>query len=150
MPRRRGKRFAVEGQSRTWVNAGIAVFIAYQLVMPLTYYLGDHPYDERFSWRMFSTRRMARCEVKMAETDSGGDARGIVLGRELQVAWINILRRYRPAVVDKFMHRRCEGEGIASVRYVRTCNDTDGTPLPTVQHDLTCDSGELTIAEHAP
>ena len=135
---------------RTWVNAGIAAFIAYQLAMPLSYYLGDHAYDERFSWRMFSTLRMAQCEVTMTESAAGGTPQSIALGRELQVAWVNILRRYRPAVVDKFMRSRCETQDVASVRYVRSCIDTDGSVLPTVHHDLDCPSGELTIGEDPP
>lgn len=141
----------MDGSKRTWANALIAAFIAYQLVMPLSYYLGDHAYDERFSWRMFSTRRMARCQVRMTETSGeGGAPQEIALARELQVAWVNILRRYRPAAVDKFIRLRCEADGIASVDYTRTCFDTGGSPLPTVRHVMECAAGEVTVEELAP
>src|SRR5690242_15394556 len=45
-------------RNRLWSNVFIALFLAYQLAMPLRYYLGGRGYDERFSWRMFSTLRM--------------------------------------------------------------------------------------------
>ena len=140
----------MEASKRNWVNVTIAIFIAYQVGMPLSYYLGDHAYDERFSWRMFSTRRMARCNVVMTETAVGGRAQPIVLARELQVAWVNILKRYRPAVVDKFIRVRCDGDAMESVDYTRSCVDTDGSPMPTARHSMECASGELTITEALP
>lgn len=139
------------GERSRWVNPLIGVFLAFQVVMPLSYYLGDHDYDERFSWRMFSTRRMARCQVAVQETlagPAGPTTRAVSLGKTLQVAWVNILKRYRPAVVEKFLHVRCAaGGGVDSVRYVRRCTDTTGAPLPTVTVSLSCADRTLEVDE---
>jgi hypothetical protein len=40
-------------RGRMLANVFIALFLAYQLAMPLRWYLGDRGFDERFSWRMF-------------------------------------------------------------------------------------------------
>ncbi|MDH5674098.1 MAG: HTTM domain-containing protein [Myxococcales bacterium] len=132
--------------NRRLANAFILLFLAYQVLMPLRYYLGEGGYDERFSWRMFSTLRLQRCSI--AVTEQGGDSqdlgpRPVDLKSELHVAWINILKRYRPAVVEKFMRSRCRQADVSSVGYLRNCVDTDGATLPPLELKLDCDSGRV-------
>jgi len=127
-------------QPRTWSNALIVLFLAFHVAMPLRYYLGGGGYDERFSWRMFSTLRMHKCQVKVEET-IGDDTRPVDLQKALQIAWIGMLERYRRPVVDKLLARRCEQEHARSVRYERTCVDTDGSALPVERVSRDCGSG---------
>ena len=132
--------------SRTWSNALIAVVLAFHLLMPLRYYLGGGGYDERFSWRMFSTLRMQQCKVKVEET-IGDETRRVDLQKELQIAWVGMLERYRRAVVDKLLERRCAQAHARSVRYEHACTDTDGSTLPVDHVSMDCRSGQLTVDE---
>src|SRR5438477_6595214 len=102
-------------------NGFIAAFLLYQIAMPLRYYARGGGYDERFSWRMFSTVRMQKCTVRVRETakpDDGGEARerSVNLNHELQIAWIGMLERDRPQVVRKFLARRCQQPDVSAVR----------------------------------
>lgn len=133
------------GPSR-WTNAFIVLFLGYQLVMPLRYYLGGRGYDERFSWRMFSTVRMQECRVQVEER-VGEQTRAVNLQKAVQIAWINMLERYRRPVVDKLLARRCEEESAREVRYTRTCVDTDGKALPETRVTMDCKSGRFRV-EH--
>jgi hypothetical protein len=132
-------------QARRRLNALIALFLLFQIAMPLRYYLGGRGTDERFSWRMFSSVRMQRCSASVRET-IGGDEREVPLGRALHVAWVGMLERYRPAVVDKFLERRCEGEGVTRVRFARRCTNTDGSTTPPIDATRTCASGAQEVS----
>ena len=54
------KRFLTAGNGR-W----IALFLVVQMAVPASYYLRKDRHDERFSWRMFSTMRMAKCDPEV-------------------------------------------------------------------------------------
>ena len=129
---------------RGWSNVLIAAFLLLQLALPLRYYLGGGGYDERFSWRMFSTLRMRQCKVKVSET-IGDDRRSVDLQKALQIAWIGMLERYRRPVVDKLLARRCAAVGARAVHYQRSCVDTDGSKLPTTHVRMDCASGALSV-----
>jgi hypothetical protein len=141
--------------SRTWSNALIVLFLAFHVAMPLRYYLGGGGYDERFSWRMFSTLRMQKCSVKVEETvgsedDSGAETRAVNLQKTVQIAWIGMLERYRRPVVDKLLRWRCGKQADArAVRYTRDCVDTDGSALPTTRVSIDCPSGRIDADEGA-
>jgi hypothetical protein len=130
--------------SRTLANALIVAFLLFQVATPLRYYLGGRGPDERFSWRMFSTVRMQRCRVKVIET-VGGEEQQLNLQKELQVAWSNMLERYRRPVVDKLLARRCAKVEASSVVFTRSCTDTDGSELPDDVVSLDCKSGKLVV-----
>jgi hypothetical protein len=122
----------------------IALFLGFQLVMPLRYYLGGRGYDERFSWRMFSTLRLQACSMKVEEREAESAAwREVPVGRDVQVAWVNLLERVRRPVVEKYLLRRCERGPISEVLYTRNCTDTDGTILPPQQLALRCEERRL-------
>jgi hypothetical protein len=135
-------------RNRLWSNVLIALFLAYQLAMPLRYYLGGRGYDERFSWRMFSTLRLQECKVRVAETVAG-EERKVDLDKALQIAWNGMLERYRRPVVDKFLDRRCVQEHASEVRYERNCIDTDGSALPQTTVVRHCSSGRIDVHEGA-
>jgi hypothetical protein len=141
---------------RRLVNVFIGASLAFQIAMPLSYYLGDRDYDERFSWRMFSTLRLRDCDIRVNETPLGAGSQpgqAVAIERDVQVAWVRLLERMRRTVVDKYLQRRCEhaGGSIASVEYVRTCKDTDGKPLPALHRRLQCgQAAPLESVEGAP
>lgn len=130
---------------RKRINALIVAVLLVQALVPLRYYLGfAEGDDERFSWRMFSTVRLQRCEMSVSELRDGSDVpQQVALKPILQVAWISILQRFRPTVVEGFMRFRCETEGVTKVLYDRTCVAPDGTNLPPNRLELVCVSGEL-------
>jgi hypothetical protein len=136
-------------RSRALRNAAIAGFLLYQIVMPLRYYLGGGGTDERFSWRMFSSIRMQKCDFSVRET-AGGKEHKVDIGAALQIAWIGMLERNRPAVVEKVLVRRCAEPGVSAVRYERKCQETDGSWSAPFELDRDCKSGALTQAQGTP
>lgn len=132
--------------SRALANALILAFLAFQVAMPLRYYLGGRGYDERFSWRMFSTLRMHSCKVQVRET-VGGVEQPLNLKKEVQVAWIGMLERYRRPVVDKLLARRCDRSEASRVVFSRSCTDTDGSALPETTVSRDCGSGKVVAVE---
>jgi hypothetical protein len=109
------------------------------LAIPLRYYAADDPYDERFAWRMFSAVRVQACQVRVVETRDGAE-RPIALMEVLPAPWSALLERNRPAVVDRFLHARCEAhEGTTRVRFHNECRDATGDPLPPIERELDCE-----------
>lgn len=107
----------------------IVAWLAAMIGLPLSYYVGGHVEDERFSWRMFSTVRLTKCEVALAER-SGDRWRDVPLQREVHMAWVTQLQRGQPRVVGRLFERRCEGDRAPeAVRLTRTCR-LPGRPLP--------------------
>lgn len=137
---------------RSRINVFIVVALLAQLLLPLRYYLGfTDGDDERFSWRMFSTVRLQRCDANITERYAGSEARvPVALKPILQVAWISILQRYRPAVVEGFLRFRCQTEGVSHVYYDRRCVTPDGTSPPPDHVEIACDSGVLTEGAQKP
>jgi hypothetical protein len=131
--------------TRRLSNVFIAAFLAFQIGMPLRYYLGDRGYDERFSWRMFSTVRMQQCEMQISERAATGDAafRDVQVKRDVQAAWVSLLERVRLPVIEKYLARRCERQGAGEVRYTRRCTNTDGSALPVQTLGMDCSTREL-------
>jgi hypothetical protein len=124
-------------------NLLISAFLALQIAIPLSYYLSARTYDERFSWRMFSTLRLRDCKVEVTEqVRVGGQEvpRSVNVERDVHVAWLRLLERMRSAVIDAYLERRCTTDDVSSVRFVCRCKDTDGTPLPAMERSLHCEA----------
>lgn len=130
------------------IQAFIALFLLYQIAMPLRYYLGGRGDDERFSWRMFSTVRLRKCEAHVLEVIRG-QSRQVDLSQAVQIAWIGMLERGRLQVVEKLLRRRCQGEGVTEARYERTCTNTDGSEPPKLALLMDCARG-TTAREDRP
>jgi hypothetical protein len=123
-------------------SALIALFLVYQLAMPLRYYIGGRGDDERFAWRMFSSLSLRRCTPAVQEIvlDNGvEEPRPLQLGAVLHARWVGILERYHPRMVRKFLQSRCIQPDVTAVRYELTCTDVDGSALPPVEVTLPCD-----------
>jgi hypothetical protein len=124
---------------------GLAL-LGFQLVVPLTYYFRDDPYDERFAWRMFSAERMHVCSTRAVEIVAGGSRRGvrpIPLETSLHQAWLTHIKRNRRPVVHRFLEWRCEGEGVTGVRLTNRCLTADRTPLAPRDYAIDCATGAI-------
>lgn len=135
-------------------NLLVAAFLLFQIIMPASYYLSGGGDDERFSWRMFSAVRLQRCRVQVGElrADSPGVEQPVDLVQDVQVAWINLLKRNRHAVVERYLERRCTGMSreVTEVRLRRDCVKPDGSVLPTQRLSMDCKSGVISSPEAAP
>ena len=127
-------------RTRRRENLTIAAILVFQIAMPLSYYVSRRAYDERFSWRMFSTLRLRDCKVEVKEHFADGRTRSVNIERDVHVAWLRLLERMRSAVIDAYLERRCEHDGVARVDFTCRCNDTDGRTLPPMERSLSCES----------
>jgi len=137
------------GPTRKRVVRFVVALLLLQLVVPLSYYLrsGD-PYDERFSWRMFSAVRLYSCRTSATER-VGETEREIPLSSTLHQAWVNHLARNRRDVVLAFLDARCDEEGVREVSLTNACTAPDGEPIAPQVYRRVCESGELTLPDEA-
>ena len=94
-------------KSRLWQHFLVAAFLVAQIGMPLSYYVGDDIYDERFAWRMFSPIRMVKCQVAISEGPTG-KPKPLKLSRELALPWTNWMKRGHRRVLTAFAKQRCK------------------------------------------
>jgi hypothetical protein len=132
---------ATVSDRRGRVRAFIVVAVLAQLLIPLTYYLRDDPYDERFAWRMFSGVRLQECELGVFETRGAGE-QTVNPYQVVPAGWVEGLKRNRRRVVERYLTLRCEREGTTHVRVENRCVEVDGTPLPPIEVARDCASGE--------
>jgi hypothetical protein len=120
--------------------------LAWQIILPLTYYVRDDPYDERFAWRMFSAERMHVCSTRAIEIVADGGSKGvrrIPLENTLHQAWLTHIKRNRRPVVHRFLEWRCESPGVSGVRLVNRCAAADRRPLAPRHYAIDCASGAI-------
>lgn len=126
--------------NRRLTNAFIALFVLFQLAVPLTYYVRADPYDERFAWRMFSGTRLQTCETRAYLVDNDHEVR-IDLQKTIHAAWITMMKRNRPSVMRAFVQRQCHVRETGRVRLEVHCTDVDDTALPVREMSLDCGTG---------
>jgi hypothetical protein len=80
----------------------IAAYLVVQLAVPAAYYVRRDPHDERFSWRMFSTMRMVRCEPELRV-----NGHPVMLSAQFHEAWIELARRGRFGVIETMAQHLC-------------------------------------------
>ena len=133
------------GARRCW-RIGIGVVLALHLTIPLTYYLREDPYDERFAWRMFSGIRMHSCEVRVDER-VGSELRPLSITETIPVAWRNLLRRNRRPVILGLLERRCEEPEVEAVVLTNRCVTPQREVLAPQVYRRECASGEVELPE---
>jgi hypothetical protein len=106
----------------TWRGRAIALFLLVQLGLPATYYLRRDRHDERFSWRMFSPMRMARCQP---EATVAGQQ--LALGGTFHEAWIELAKRGRRSVLEAMGQRLCRDHAGKEVVLWLRCEYLDGS-----------------------
>lgn len=133
-----------KGRRRAWVRGFVVGFLLLQALVPLRYYLGDDPYDERFSWRMFSAVRVIECNTGVREmVGEPPRPRAIQLMKVIHEAWVTALRRNREDVIRAFLARRCHEEDVREVVLVNQCVDARGERLEPMRWRRDCESGEV-------
>lgn len=140
-----------KGRTKKRVSLFIGAFLAFQLLVPLTYYMRDDPYDERFAWRMFSAIRVYGCRTwafDLHEAPGGGtEPQALKLSQVVHVAWITTMRRNRRDVIHAFLQRRCEEPGVVGARVVNRCSTPDGERIGPLKYERDCETGEVTEPE---
>ena len=108
----------------TWRGRFILLFVAAQLLLPLTYYVARRdPHDERFAWRMFSPVRMARCTPTIRM-----DGARINLGAEFHEAWIALANRGRFVVIEAMGTQLCARHPGKAIEVSLACTYLDRAP----------------------
>ena len=102
----------------------IAGLIAFQTLVPLSYYLGGDRSDERFAWRMFSAERMARCRPVFRVGEDGAPVR---LGATFHEGWVEMANRGRRDVLQGMADRLCRDNPGQAVLLELTCEEIDKT-----------------------
>jgi len=134
------------GWARLIVSLFIGAFLLWQVSVPLTYYLGQNKFDERFAWRMFSVLGWSqrKCSVTVTETVKSPD-QASVPPQDLEViigSFVNLLVGNRAAVVKKFLNTRCKAHPqMIRVRLVRMCPLADGSEIAAGYMELNCRTG---------
>lgn len=131
-----------------WTDWLIVAFVAFQLVVPLTYYLRDDPYDERFAWRMFSGVRLLGCRTEAMRVAPDGPER-IDPRKLVHAGWVTLLRRNRRVVIDAFLERQCE-DGVTVARLNNYCTAMDGEQQEPIRYSIDCGSRVVTVAPGDP
>ena len=124
------------------VSLFIAGLLLVQLLLPWRYYLGDDPYDERFSWRMFSAVWATECGVRATEDTTQG-VRTVQLKETLHEAWVSLMAKNREAVIRSLMERRCQDEDVLRVDVINSCVSADGEGVPQIRWSRECRSGQV-------
>ncbi len=121
-------------KSRRRSGAFIAVFVALQFSLPLTDLVRDDASDERFTWRRLSATEAPRCETRASLQRFDGRKEPLVLRTMLHEDWLHYVQEGRRAVVDAFMLKQCEADGVERVELVNECK---GEPSPRT-YSLRC------------
>ena len=139
------------GRPRLIVGAFIALWLAWQVVVPLSYYLWGNVWEERFAWRMFSDVSVSalRCTVSVTELLEGSGAAGsarapreVPLGPTLHGSWALHLRQGRQLVAERFLESRCRRDpSVSEARYHRACPAQRASRAPDLDARLDCRTG---------
>lgn len=111
------------GKRRARSRVFIAVFVALQFLVPLTYLLRDDATDDRFTWRSLAMPEARECQAHATVERLDGEREPIALGAALHEDWVQYVRLGRHSVVEAFLEQQCSEEGIARVELVTQCAD---------------------------
>jgi hypothetical protein len=107
--------------SRRAVLVFIHLFLAVQVILPLSYYVARADrYDERFAWRMFSAERMVSCSPVFRV---GPERKPAQLHASFHEAWVNLARRGRHEVLEAMAARLCADNQGQPVRLEMVCHE---------------------------
>lgn len=114
------------GKARRRSGAFIAAFVLLQFLVPLTYLGREDAADERFTWRSFSDEAEPTCETVASLEREGGERETLALEKLLHRDWLAYVWQGRRAVVDAFLQKQCEADGVLSVELLSRCDDERG------------------------
>jgi hypothetical protein len=135
------------GRSRSIASIFIAVFLLWQIALPISYYLTEDDSDERFAWRMFSILSSFQkgCDVAVSEWGrTAGPTGNPPQPLDLQDGWSKLLAKSRLAVVEKYLRLRCQANPMASaVQFMQICSLPRGPKVPYEDIWFNCRTGVL-------
>lgn len=133
---------STEPEAAGWRYLLLAAFLVAQTLIPLHYYLGDHPWDERFAWRMYSSVRVSQCRIQSFETRAG-QREQTRISEHIHVAYASNIQRNRPRVAEAYLRWRCESDpSLEQAEVYNTCVDARGERIePRLERRIFCESG---------
>lgn len=102
------------------IAIGIGAFLISQIAIPLSYYFGAEPTSERFSWRMFSSIDLSTWDtriVALVEQDGKIIEQPVQLEASLQETYVKTIKRAQFDVVEPFLRKITELDGVQEVRF---------------------------------
>ena len=115
------------GPPRRRAGIFIVAFVLLQFLVPLTYLVRDDATDDRFTWRTLTTPPAQACETRASLQLYGGDRQQVPIRQLLHEDWVQYVQQGRRAVVDAFLLKQCEADGVQQVDLVNRCDDQRGT-----------------------
>lgn len=106
--------------------AFIAAFVMLQFLIPLTYLTRDDAADERFTWRRLSEAAAPECKTDASLERLGGEREVVALQKLIHQDWVAYVAQGRRAVVEAFLKKQCEADGVVSVALRNRCDDERG------------------------
>ncbi len=100
------------------ISIFILVLLTIQILAPLRYYLGNSAPDERFCWRMFSTRQheLESDDYRLTVTEyRGEDSQTLDLQSTISQPWIRFMQFGFKRVINEFLAWRAHGEGVTRI-----------------------------------
>ncbi|MBW2215190.1 MAG: hypothetical protein JRF48_12345 [Deltaproteobacteria bacterium] len=83
--------------------------------------------DERFTWRSLSAPTAPSCETSASLERFDGQHEAISPEKLIHQDWVDYVSQGRRAVVDAFLRKQCEADGVLQVELVNRCDDERGT-----------------------
>jgi hypothetical protein len=109
-------------KARRKTSVLIAAFVALQFLIPLTYLTRDDAADERFTWRSLDLPAARSCETSASLERFDGERDAISVQSLIHQDWVDYVAQGRRVVVDAFLRKQCEGEGVMQVELVNHCD----------------------------
>ena len=114
------------GTARRRSGVFIAAFVVLQFLIPLSYLTRDDAADERFTWRTLSEPAAPACETEASLERLGGEREAIAPEKLIHRDWVAYVAQGRRAVVEAFLQKQCETDGVVSVALLNRCDDERG------------------------
>jgi len=125
------------GKARRRAGAFIAAFVLLQFLIPLSYLGRQDTADERFTWRSFTGSEPPTCDTSASLERLSGEREAISLEATIHPDWLEYVAQNRRAVVNAFLEKQCEADGVLAVELVNRCEDARGVHA----YNLRCGGG---------
>lgn len=105
---------------RRLIAVGVVVFLLSQTLIPASYYFADEPTSERFAWRMFSSVDLSSWDTHVfAKWEKQGKVieQEVPVSASLQETYVKTVQRAQFDIVEAYMRKLCEQDGMLEVRY---------------------------------
>ena len=114
-------------KARRRTSVLISAFVVLQFLIPLTYLTREDAADERFTWRSLDPPTAPSCETSASLERFDGQSEAISVEKLIHQDWVDYVGQGRRAVVDAFLRKQCEAEGVMQVELVNHCDGERGT-----------------------